>query len=127
MKNKIFFSVFFLVAPVLINILIAMMDETQEETHEKHNEWIRQWGRTCLAVEQNLNNKEKLLQKKKYTHRLSNDLDALVVRWTQTVIIFSLLFFYFWLFKYNKSFFFNLNRMKKEKWLSRKSICSINR
>ena len=90
--KKLFFSIFFLIAPVLINILIAMMDETQEETHHKPNEWIRQWGRTCMAVEQNMNNKEKLIQKKKYTHQLSNGLDALVVRWTQTVLIFSNLF-----------------------------------
>ena len=62
-----------------------MMDETQEETHAKHNEWIRQWGRTCMAVEQNLNNKEKLIQKRKYTHQLKNGLDALVVKWTQSV------------------------------------------
>ena len=87
---KIFFSMFFLIGPVLVNILIAMMDETQEETHDKPNEWIRQWGRTCIAVEQSMNSKEKIIQQKKYSHTLSNGLDALVVRWTQTVTILNL-------------------------------------
>ena len=68
-----------------------MMDETQEQTHEKPNEWIRQWGRTCISVEQNMNKRDKLTHQKKYSHQLSTGLDALVVRWTQTVCFKNLL------------------------------------
>ncbi|CAF0724642.1 unnamed protein product [Brachionus calyciflorus] len=68
---------------LLVNILIAMMDHTQEITNDRPLEWLRQWGRQVLAVEQNINTKERLKQQQKYTNHLKSGEKALIVQWQQ--------------------------------------------
>lgn len=68
---------------LLINMLIAMMNRTQEITNERSTEWVRQWGRQILAVEQNINSKERLKQQIKYSNCMESGEKALIVKWKQ--------------------------------------------